>query len=125
MAHNYQTSGSRGGSGYMRPTNLNADEAQILTDNNILVPPEWHLPHCWHVSADGYAVAPIPPKGPLLDDLIEQRWEALTPSPCDLPEWAPTRTISLPILQSEREIELGRYFGPYHGRYNVTGQRAY
>jgi hypothetical protein len=125
MAHNYQVSGSRGGSRYMRPTNLNADEVQILTDNNILVLPEWHLPHGWHVSGGGYAVAPIPPEGPPLDDLIEQRWEALMPALRNLPEWAPTRTIWLPILQSEREIEIGRYFGPYHGRYNVTGQRAY
>jgi hypothetical protein len=46
MAHNYEVSGSRGGSGgYVRPTNLNPDEAQILADNNILVPQAWHLPH--------------------------------------------------------------------------------
>jgi hypothetical protein len=36
-------------------------------------------PHGWHVSAGGYVVAPIPPEGPLLDDYIEQRWEALPP----------------------------------------------
>jgi hypothetical protein len=35
------------------------------------------------------------------------------------------RAIWLPILQNEREIELGRYFSPYHGRYNVTDRRAY
>jgi hypothetical protein len=47
MAHNYEASGSRGDDddGYMRPTNLNSEEAQILADNNILVPPGWHLPH--------------------------------------------------------------------------------
>jgi hypothetical protein len=119
MAHNYQASGC-GSGGYVRPTNLNAEEAQILTDNNNLVLPEWYLPHGWHMSTDGYAVAPIPPEGPLIDHLIEQRWEALPPARRDLPEWAPTRAIWLPILQSGREIELGRYFGPYHGRYNVT-----
>jgi hypothetical protein len=43
----------------------------------------------------------------------------------DLPEWVLTRAIWLPILQNEREIELGCYFGPYHGRYNVTGRRVY
>jgi hypothetical protein len=48
MAHNYEASGSRGGcggGGYARPTNLNTEEAQILTDNNSLVPSAWHLPH--------------------------------------------------------------------------------
>jgi hypothetical protein len=30
----------------------------------------------------------------------------------DLPEWAPTRAIWLPILHNEREIKLARYFGP-------------
>jgi hypothetical protein len=77
------------------------------------------------VSTGGYAVAPVPPEGPLLDDYIEQRWEALPSAQCDLLQWAPTRAIWLPILQSEREIELDRYFGPYHGRYNVTGRWAY
>jgi hypothetical protein len=47
MAHNDQASDSRGGGGggYMRTTKLNIDEAKILVDNNILVPPAWHLPH--------------------------------------------------------------------------------
>jgi hypothetical protein len=31
----------------------------------------------------------------------------------------------LPILQSERELELGWYYDPYNDRYNVSGQRAY
>jgi hypothetical protein len=50
------------------------------------------------VSADRYTVAPIPPEGPLLDDYIEQHWEALLSVQRDLPEWAPTRTVWLPIL---------------------------
>jgi hypothetical protein len=54
MAHNYEASGSHSG-GYVRPTNLNAEEAQILADNHILVSPVWYLPHGWHVSAGGYA----------------------------------------------------------------------
>jgi hypothetical protein len=58
MAHNEQASGSGGDGGYTRPTNLNRDEAKILTDNNILVPPAWHLPHGRHVSAAG---TPLPP----------------------------------------------------------------
>jgi hypothetical protein len=79
MAHNDQASGSHGGGGYTRPTNINSEEAQILA-NNILVPSVWHMSHGWHVSADGYAVAPISPEGPLLNDYIERRWEALPPA---------------------------------------------
>jgi hypothetical protein len=77
------------------------------------------------VSADGYTVAPIPPEGPLLDDYIERCWEALSSVQRDLPEWAPTRTVWLPILQNEWELELARYFGPYHGWYNVTDCQVY
>jgi hypothetical protein len=44
MAHNDQASGSRGG-GYSRSMNLNSEEVQILADNQILVPPAWHLQH--------------------------------------------------------------------------------
>jgi hypothetical protein len=86
MAHNDQASDSRGGGGggYTRTTKLNIDEAKILVDNNIIVPPAWHLPHGWHVSADGYTVAPILLEGPLLDENIEQR---------DLLECAPMRAV--------------------------------
>jgi hypothetical protein len=73
--------------------NLNGEDAQILADSNILASPTWHLPHGWHVSASAYAIAPIPPEGPLLDDYIERRWEALSPVHRDLPEWAPTRAV--------------------------------
>jgi hypothetical protein len=59
MVHNDQAGVSHDGD-YPRPTNLNTDEAKILAENNILVPPAWHLPHDWNVSADGYAIAPIP-----------------------------------------------------------------
>jgi hypothetical protein len=111
LAHNNEAGGSHG-SGFTRPANLNSEEAKIL------VQPAWHLPHG---STDGYAVAPIPPEGPAPDEYIEQRWEALPLVQRDLPEWAPTRAIWLPILQNEREVELSRYFGPY----NVSGHRAY
>jgi hypothetical protein len=42
-------------------------------ENNILIPPVWHLLHGWHVSTGEYAIAPIPPEGPLLDELIDWR----------------------------------------------------
>jgi hypothetical protein len=61
MAHNYEASSRHNGcGGYARPTNFNMEDVQILADNNILVPPVWHLPHGWHVSVGGYVVAPIP-----------------------------------------------------------------
>jgi hypothetical protein len=69
MAHNSEASRSCSG-GYTRPTNLNSEEAQILADNNIIFPLAWHLPDGFHMST----IATIPPKGPLLDDYIDQRW---------------------------------------------------
>jgi hypothetical protein len=57
MAHNSEAGGSRSSGGYTRTMNLNNEEAQILADNNILIPPAWHLPHGWHVSAGGYTIA--------------------------------------------------------------------
>jgi hypothetical protein len=77
------------------------------------------------MSAGGYAVAPIPSEGPLLDEYIKQRWEALPSAQRDLTEWVPTRAIWLPIMQNKRELELVHYFGPYNGRYNMSGCRAY
>jgi hypothetical protein len=67
MAHNDQASGS---ACHARTANLNTDEARILMENNILVSLAWHLPHGWHVSTGGYIVAPIPPEGPALNELI-------------------------------------------------------
>jgi hypothetical protein len=64
--HNDQASGS----GFTRPMNLNSEEAQILTDNNILAPLASHLPHGWNMSTGGYAISPIPPEGLLLDFYI-------------------------------------------------------
>jgi hypothetical protein len=43
----------------------------------------------------------------------------------DLSENAPCRGIWLPQLQRERQEELGEFTGPYTGRYNVVGRRAY
>jgi hypothetical protein len=71
MAQNDQAGGSRGGD-YYCPMNFNAEEATVLWENGILVPLAWHLPHGWHVSADGYAIPPLP-EGDALDDMIDQR----------------------------------------------------
>jgi hypothetical protein len=49
----------------------------------------------------------------------------MSPEQCEHSEWAPTRAIWLPILQHERKAELGQFYGPYHGRFNLVGRRAY
>jgi hypothetical protein len=77
------------------------------------------------VSASGYAVALILLEGPVLDELIERRWQMLPLANRELPEWAPTRAVWLMILQNEWEAELGQFCGPYHGRFNLVGRRAY
>jgi hypothetical protein len=56
MAHK----GGRGSGGSVRPTNFTEAEARILWENAILVPPAWHLPHRWNVSAAGYTVPSVP-----------------------------------------------------------------
>jgi hypothetical protein len=123
MAHNHHADESGGGD-FSRPTNFNADEARVLWENDILVPPSWHLPHEWHVSAGGYAVPPLP-EGDVLDDLIGRRWQMLPPSEWDLPENMPCRIICLPRLQREQQEELGEFARPYTGRYNIVGRRVY
>jgi hypothetical protein len=117
MVHNNQATESRGGGGYTRPTNLNSEEAKILADNSILVLPAWHLPHGWHVLADGYAVATIPPEVPLVDSAAAGATRLARVG-------ADARHMA-PIMQNERELELGRYYGPYNGQYNVSGRRVY
>jgi hypothetical protein len=45
MAHNHHAGESRG-SGFSHPTNFNANEARVLWENGILIPPSWHLDTC-------------------------------------------------------------------------------
>jgi hypothetical protein len=120
MAH----AGGSGSSGFVRPTNFTKADARVLWENVILVPPAWHLPHGWHVSAAGYAVPPIS-EGTELDDLIGRRWQMLPLHERELPENAPRCGIWLPRLQRERQDELCESVGPYVGRYNVVGRRAW
>jgi hypothetical protein len=122
MAHNHHAGGS-GGGGFSRQTNFNANEARVLWENG-LVPPPWHLPHGWHVSAAGYTVPPLP-EGDALDDLIGWRWQMRPPSELDLSENAPRRSIWLPRLQREWQEEMGEFAGPYASRYILVGRRAY
>jgi hypothetical protein len=72
MAHD----GGSGSGRFSRPSNFTEAKAMVLWENAILIPPVWHLPHGWHVSAVGYAVPPIP-EGAELDDLIGRRWQML------------------------------------------------
>jgi hypothetical protein len=46
MAHNHEAGGSGAGD---HPLSLNIEEASILSENNILVPPGWKLPHGWRI----------------------------------------------------------------------------
>jgi hypothetical protein len=87
--------------------NLNSDKARILAENSILVPSAWYLPHGWHVSACGYVIAPIPPKGPVLDDLIECRWQMLSPAQREPPEWAPTLGLYLLLAHASMDTSYG------------------
>jgi hypothetical protein len=96
----------------------------VLWENVILVPPAWHLPHGWHLSAAGYAIPPILEDAEL-DDLIGRRWQMLSLHERGLPENAPRSDIWLPRLQRERQEELGEFAGPYTGRYNVIGRCAW
>jgi hypothetical protein len=104
--------------------NFNADEAIVMWENGILVPSAWHLPHGWHISAAGYGVPPLL-EGDMLDDIIDQLRHLLLPVQRNLPENAPRHSIWLPHLQRELQEELGKFVGPYAGRYNLAGRRDY
>jgi hypothetical protein len=104
--------------------NFNADDATVLWENGILVPPAWNLPHGWHVSAAGYAVPPLQ-ESDALDDLIDRHWQLLPPAQHHMLENALHRSIWQPCLQWERQEELGEFAGPYAGRYNSVSQHKY
>jgi hypothetical protein len=120
MAHN----GGSGSGGFIHSTNFTAAEAWVLWENAILVPPVWHLPHGWRISEAGYAVPPIP-EGVELKAVIGRCWQMLPMHERELSENASCRGIWLPWLQRERQAKLDEFVGPYVGRYNVVGQRAW
>jgi hypothetical protein len=51
--------GGSGSGSFTRPTNFTKAEVRVLSENGILVPSAWHLPHGWHVSAAGYTVVAL------------------------------------------------------------------
>jgi hypothetical protein len=116
--------GVSGSGGFVRPTNFTEAEARVLWENAILVPPAWHLPHGWNVSATGYAVSSMP-EGPELDALIGRRWQMLMIHERELLENAPRPGIWLSRLQRERQAELAEFTAPHVGRYNVIGWRVW
>jgi hypothetical protein len=116
--------GVSGSGGFVRPTNFTEAEARVLWENAILIPPAWHLPHGWNMSATGYAVPPIP-EGPELDALIGRRWQMLPIHERELPENAPRPGIWLSRLQRERQADIAEFAGPHVGRYNVVGRRIW
>jgi hypothetical protein len=110
--------------GFVRPTNFTEAEVRVLWENAILVPPTWHLPHRWNVSAAGYAVPPIP-EGAEFEALIGRRWQMLPMHERELPENVPHHGIWLPRLQRERQAKLGEFAAPHVGRYNVVDRRVW
>jgi hypothetical protein len=85
--------------GNEHPLNFNADEASILTENNILVPPGWHLTHGWNISAGGYTMPPNPAEEPSLDAYIEHRRKALPLEQRGHLDWAANSVLWLPLFQ--------------------------
>jgi hypothetical protein len=61
----------------------------------------------------------------MLDDIIDQLQQLLLPVQHNLPENAPRHSIWLPRLLQELQEELGKFAGPYAGRYNLAGRRDY
>jgi hypothetical protein len=84
--------GVSGSGGFGRPTNFTEAEVRVLWENAILVPPAWHLPHWWNVSAPGNAIPPIP-DGAELETLISRRWQMLRLHERELPKNAPRQGI--------------------------------
>jgi hypothetical protein len=116
--------GVSGSGGFGRPTNFTEAEVRVLWENAILIPPAWHLPHWWNVSAAGNAIPPIP-DGAELETLISRRWQMLRMHERELSKNAPCQGIWLSRLQRERQAELGEFAGPHIGRYNVVGRRIW
>jgi hypothetical protein len=92
------------------PHNLTLDEAAVLHHARLLMPPEYCLPHRWHLSNDGYVVPPFL-KGAELRALMPpwQRKELM---------WAPRIHDWVEVFQLEREAEIARFVGPDSGRFN-------
>jgi hypothetical protein len=49
-----------------------------MAENNLLVLPDWRLPHGWNILAGGYAIPPISTEGPPLDAYIVHRQAELS-----------------------------------------------
>jgi hypothetical protein len=72
-----RSGGRRGPSPADRSRNLNIREATVLAENNLLVPPDWHLPGGWNIGYDGSAIPPLPRDGDLRE-VIEYRRSLVT-----------------------------------------------
>jgi hypothetical protein len=69
------------------PLSFNIEEASILSENNILMPPRWKLPHGWRITAGGMAVPPIPLEAPTMTAYIKHRSRALPLEQRNNPDW--------------------------------------
>ncbi|KAK1604866.1 hypothetical protein QYE76_009682 [Lolium multiflorum] len=109
-----------------RPQSLNPDEATILAEARLLVPPYWHLPAGWRVSAAGYAIPPVPEKDEDLRGYIRRRRAALTPWDRANPDWGEDSALWRPRFEMERLDELANQYGMYAGgRYNQLGRQSF
>jgi hypothetical protein len=109
-----------------RPQSLNPDEATILAEARLLVPPYWHLPAGWRVSAAGYAIPPVPEKDEDLRGYIRRRRAALTPWDRANPDWGEDSALWRPRFEMERLDELANQYGMYAGgRYNQIGRQSF
>jgi hypothetical protein len=72
MEHNHEANDSGTGIGEDRWHNFTLDEAEVLFHARLLVPPEYKLPHGWHLSDAGDTVSPAP-EGEELRALIMER----------------------------------------------------
>jgi hypothetical protein len=109
-----------------RPQSLNPDEATILAEARLLVPPYWHLPAGWRVSAAGYAIPPVPEKDEDLRGYIRRRRAALTPWDRANPDWGEDSALWRPRFEMERLDELANEYGMYAGgRYNQIGRQSF
>ncbi|KAM0890133.1 hypothetical protein ACQ4PT_027241 [Festuca glaucescens] len=93
-----------------RPQSLNADEAAILAEARLLVPPYWHLRAGWRVSTAGYAIPPVPEDDADLVGYIRHRRAALTPWDRANPDWGEDNALWRPLFEVERVAELANQY---------------
>jgi hypothetical protein len=124
MANNYKAGGSGAGDWFL---SFNIEEASIMSENNILVPPGWKLSHGWRISAGGMVVPPIPLKWPTMNAYIERQRRALSPEQRNSPNRSSNSELWRPLFQKEWRNTVAKFDigAPTHTRYNIADRRAW